>query len=554
MSRKMHSPDSQEERPSAVPVAGSSAESRLATEGAAVLVVDDREEDLLALEAILGGLELRIVKARSGEEALSRLLTADFAVILLDVQMPGMNGFETAEMIRQRDRSRHVPIIFLTGVDTTPAGQFKAYSVGAVDYMIKPVHAEVLRSKVSVFVELHRITRQMSLQAEHLRRMEEREHKRLLGRITEQRNRMFSLSPDLMCIARLDGFLQELNPPWEAALGWTHDQLLGHPLFEFVHPDDRAAAAATWTGLRGDSGTCHFETRVLCADGSTRWLAWTATRSPGDDLVYAAARDVTGSKRAEEDVRRLNEELERRVAERTAQLESANRELESFSYSVSHDLRAPLRAIEGFSRFLAESYGGKLDAEGNRLIGVVRENTRRMGRLIDDLLEFSRMGRAELLKTRVDLNELVRETLEQLKSDWSGRNVDFHIADLPAAWCDRSLVHQVFVNLLGNAIKYSRLQQTAIVEVGVDTAGGQPAYFVRDNGVGFDPAYAHKLFGVFQRLHTAEEFEGTGVGLALVQRVIHRHGGKVWAEGKVGEGATFHFTLPPETSTHAERK
>lgn len=549
MSRKTRPPETQEARPTAAP-AGSGP----APEGAAVLLVDDREEDLLALEAILAGLELRIVKARSGEEALSRLLTADFAVILLDVQMPGMNGFETAEMIRQRDRSRHVPIIFLTGVDTTPAGQFKAYSVGAVDYILKPVHAEVLRSKVSVFVELHRITRQMRLQAEHLRRMEEREHKRLLGRITEQRNRMFSLSPDLMCIARLDGFLQELNPPWEAALGWTHAQLLGRPVFEIVHPDDRAAAASTWAGLRGDSGTCHFETRVLCADGSTRWLAWTATRSPGDDLVYAVARDVTGRKRTEDDVRRLNEELERRVAERTAQLEAANRELESFSYSVSHDLRAPLRAIEGFSRFLAESHGAKLDAEGNRLIGVVRENTRRMGRLIDDLLEFSRMGRAELLKTRVDMNELVREALEQLKPDWSGRKVDFRIADLPPAWCDRSLVHQVFLNLLGNALKYSRPQEDATIEVGVDADGGQTAYFVRDNGVGFDPAYAHKLFGVFQRLHSAEEFEGTGVGLALVQRVIHRHGGKVRAEGKVGEGATFHFTLPPETSTHAERK
>jgi signal transduction histidine kinase len=240
-----------------------------------------------------------------------------------------------------------------------------------------------------------------------------------------------------------------------------------------------------------------------------------------------------------ERVRRHAEELEDKVLERTAELEAVNRELESFSYSVSHDLRAPLRAIDGYARMLQEDYGGRLDAEGARLLGVVRANAGRMGQLIDDLLAFSRLSRQQPATARVEMERLAREVADELRGE---RPVD--IAPLPPAHADGALVKQVWVNLIGNALKYSAKKPEPRVEIGACEEGEDNVYWVRDNGAGFDMRYAAKLFGVFQRLHRADEFEGTGVGLAIVQRIVSRHGGRVWAEGKPGEGASFFFTLP----------
>ena len=244
--------------------------------------------------------------------------------------------------------------------------------------------------------------------------------------------------------------------------------------------------------------------------------------------------------RLHERVRRHAGELERRVAERTAALESANKELESFSYSVSHDLRAPLRAVDGFAKILEEDYGARLDEEGRRLLGVVRSSSRHMGQLIDDLLDFSRLGRLALDKHSIDMASLAREVAQELRRP--GTALD--IGPLPAAHADPRLLRQVWANLLGNAFKYSGKRSGARVEVGAREEPAQSVYWVRDNGVGFDMRYVDKLFGVFQRLHGADEFPGTGVGLAIVQRVVARHGGRVWAEGRVGEGACFYFSLP----------
>jgi light-regulated signal transduction histidine kinase (bacteriophytochrome) len=222
------------------------------------------------------------------------------------------------------------------------------------------------------------------------------------------------------------------------------------------------------------------------------------------------------------------------VRERTA-------ELESFSYSVSHDLRAPLRAVDGYARMLEEDYGERLDAEGRRLLGVVRESATRMGRLIDDLLAFSRLGRQEPARRRVDMDALVREAIAEVRA---GSDAPIQASALPAADADPAMLKQVWVNLISNAIKYSSKRAEARVEIGGREDARERVYWVRDNGAGFDMRYADKLFGVFQRLHRAEEFPGTGVGLALVHRVVTRHGGRVWAEGKPGEGACFYFSLP----------
>jgi signal transduction histidine kinase len=240
---------------------------------------------------------------------------------------------------------------------------------------------------------------------------------------------------------------------------------------------------------------------------------------------------------------KMNEELEQRVQERTAELRAANRELEAFSYSVSHDLRAPLRAITGFSSILLEDYAPQLPDEAQRYLHIVGNSAQQMGQLIDDLLTFSRLGRMELRKQPVAPADLVRQVLEDLQAERAGRQVEIKLGDLPPCRAEPTLLKQVFVNLLGNALKYTRRQEAAHIEVGYLEKGGERVYFVKDNGAGFDMQYANKLFGVFQRLHRAEEYEGTGVGLAIVQRIIHRHGGRVWAEAAVDQGATFYFTL-----------
>ncbi len=250
-------------------------------------------------------------------------------------------------------------------------------------------------------------------------------------------------------------------------------------------------------------------------------------------------------------VRRLrleNAELERRVRERTADLEAANKELEAFSYSVSHDLRAPLRAIGSFSHILFEEHATHLSPDAQNLLSRVTANTRRMERLIEDLLRFSRLGRQPLAKQPINIAPLVREVLEELHKEQGDRRINVQVGDLPDCVGDPSLLKQVFVNLLSNAFKYTRQQETASVEVGYQAQEGEGVYFVRDNGVGFDMNHAGKLFGVFQRLHRADEFEGTGVGLSIVQRILQRHGGRIWVHAAVNSGATFYFTIPGGTA------
>jgi signal transduction histidine kinase len=238
------------------------------------------------------------------------------------------------------------------------------------------------------------------------------------------------------------------------------------------------------------------------------------------------------------------DELAQRVRDRTAQLEAANKELEAFSYSVSHDLRAPLRAIDGFSRIILEDYLEKLDDEGRRYLNIIRSNTQKMGQLIDELLLFSRLGRQEIRASGIDMGKLAKAVSEELKLAVPERKLKFTINTLIPGQGDQAMIRQVFVNLLSNAVKFTRPKERAVIEVDGRSEGNENVYTVKDNGVGFDMQYVDKLFGVFQRLHSSEEFEGTGVGLAIVQRIIHRHGGRVWAEGKVGEGASFYFTLP----------
>jgi PAS domain S-box-containing protein len=266
--------------------------------------------------------------------------------------------------------------------------------------------------------------------------------------------------------------------------------------------------------------------------------------SPARGHFVAVFDNVTKRKQIEETLRQLNLELEERVHQRTAQLEAANKELEAFSYSVSHDLRAPLRAVDGFAGILAEEHAGRLDEEGRRVVGVIRREATRMGQLIDDLLAFSRAGREPMRSVEIDLTTLARTVFEECAASAAGGKIRLTLNPLLPARGDPSLIRQVLVNLLSNAIKYTGPRAEAEIELGSRPEGSENVYWVKDNGVGFDPKYAHKLFGIFQRLHGDDQFAGTGVGLALVQRIILRHGGRVWAESKPSEGAVFYFTLP----------
>lgn len=401
-----------------------------------ILLVDDHSENLLALGAILESPSYNLVKALSGEEALKCVLYEDFAVILMDVQMPGMDGFEAAAIIRDRKRSRHTPIIFLTAIDKSQNRVVTGYELGAVDYLFKPVEPEILQSKVTVFVDLFRKTEQIKRQA--------------------------------------------------AQLAIANQQL---------------------------------------------------------------AQEIIQRRQAEEQVNKLNQDLEQRAMA----LEATNQELRAFNYAASHDLSGYLNRITGFSQALQEDYADKLDVEGNTYLQAVCNAAHRMRDLMNALLRLSKTTQWEMQYESVDLSALAQEIFAELPAK-PQRQVEVAVMPEIMAQGDRVLLKTALENLLGNAWKYTSKKTNARIEFGLCNSevkilnsplcsSDTVVYFVRDNGAGFDMSYADKLFNPFERLHSATEFEGTGIGLTTVQRIIHRHGGQIWAEGKVEQGATFYFTL-----------
>jgi len=342
--------------------------------------------------------------------------------------------------------------------------------------------------------------------------------------------------------------IEYVNPAFEHLTGYSEDEVVGRTprslkrakdkeLAEYTKAWDRLKQGIAWSG----SLTDHRRNGAPFAAEET--IA--PIRDNQGSLIgfVAVIRDITARRQAEENVRKLNEELETRVEQRTEQLKNAYQELEAFSYSVSHDLRAPLRAIDGFSRILLDEHGSGLSEEGRRLLSRVRVNTQQMGDLIDDLLTFSRLSRQPLERQTTALREVIERALSDLREERREREAEIRIGELPDAPADPALLKQVYVNLLSNALKFTRDAAPAVIEIEASERDGETVYSVRDNGVGFDAQYEDKLFGVFQRLHRAEDYEGTGVGLAIVQRIVQRHGGRVWAESPPGGGAAFHFTL-----------
>jgi PAS domain S-box-containing protein len=376
---------------------------------------------------------------------------------------------------------------------------------------------------------------------EEKRRLIAEENLRRLASIVES-------SDDAIISKTPEGIITSWNSGAERIYGYTKDEAVGHSVSMLVPPEGQDELSKVLVRMRQGERGQHFEATRQRKNGQRVVLSLTITPiHDGSGRIVAASmisRDVTERKAAEMEIQQLNEALSKKAL-------SLGEDIESFSYSVSHDLRAPLRYMEGFLDLLKNHIGGSLDEKGLHYLDTALESARQMGALIDDLLSFSRTGRVELSETKVILADLVKQAQQELAADLKGRKVVWTVEALPEVAGDPVLLRQVLVNLLGNAVKYTRTRAEAAIEIGCRGEAGEWVFFVRDNGVGFDMRYGHKLFGVFQRLHGADEFEGTGIGLAIARRVIARHGGRTWAEGVVGQGATFYFSLPKAAAAEA---
>jgi PAS domain S-box-containing protein len=521
-----------------------------------ILLVDDRSDKLLAIEAILAPLEQNLVTARSGKEALRHLLRQDFAVILLDVAMPGMDGFETAAMIRKRPRSEHTPIIFVTSISNSENNIFQGYSLGAVDYMITPITPEVLRTKVSVFVELHRKTELIRHQADQLRRIEEARHQRELGEAVDRleaetkRNRFFTLAIDLLGIADFNGCFLQINPSWEKVLGYSEAELREKPGLEFAHPEDRPAMTAQFEKLKRDNFPVYYEGRYQCKDGSYCWLGWTAAPFASEQLIYIFARDITARKANEQEIKSLNSELNRRINDLT----EVNKELESFNYSISHDLRAPLRSIASFTQVVLTQYDDVLPAEGQDYLRRVENAAKYMDKLLMDLLDYSRLSRSEMELVPVNLEGAVSDVLFSIDQEIRSCNAEIEIVrPLGSVIGHPATVRQILFNLIVNAMKFVGPDKVPVVRIWAEPADGFQRVMIQDNGIGIPTQFHRKIFGLFQRLHSHHAYPGTGVGLAMVQKGVERMAGRIGVDSEQGKGSRFWFLLRASNDTSDEQ-
>lgn len=606
-----------------------------------ILIVDDKKNNIFALEQMLSRPSRQFIGATTGKEALKIILNKDIDLIILDVQMPEMDGFEVAQIAKSNKRTKDIPIIFATAEKKEHEFMMKGFEEGAIDYLYKPLDKEITEAKVSVLLKLHFQKKQLIEKNVAL----------------EKYALLINNSADIICIINSRTFkFEEVNDAVFTLLGYSPAEIKGTPLLFYLSEESRAKIHAM---SKESKQKFSLETEIYSKKRTSKWFNWNIVNKDGlwfanarditeakeaeeiknylaavvrqsndaiylhnpegqiiswnegaekiyhfseaqalnmkiwnivpehlmeeahslinsilnnekiqaletkritkhgqmIDVVFSASiitdannvlksiaiteRDITQQKLSEKEIQVLNENLTKNLE----QLHAINAELESFSYSVSHDLRAPLRSINGYASIIQEEYHSTFDEEQKRLFGVIQQNAKKMGMLIDDLLEFSRLGRKEIKKSKVNTGDIVKQIVSEILPLIKKRPA-IEINDLPDVKGDYKLLYQVFVNLISNAIKYSSKTKDPLIEIGAVQKELKNVFYVKDNGAGFSMEYSHKLFGVFQRLHNHEEFEGTGVGLAIVKRIVAKHGGEVWAEGETGKGATFYFSLP----------
>ncbi len=490
-----------------------------------ILLVDDSAENLISLEAALDGLGQELVMAQSGMEALRHLLEDDFAAILLDVKMPEMDGFQTAELIRSRRRSRHTPILFLTAYKSDEH-LFRGYDMGAVDFLFKPIVPEILRSKVSVFVELSRNNALLRRQTEVLSKAE-----------TKFRS-LLEAAPDAMLISSEQGEIALVNTQAEMMFGFVRDELIGRNITLLV---------PGWSGPQA-----HRELRGVRKNGSEFPVEINVSPLQTEEgvLVTSAIRDVTERQRRDDQIRELNAKLEQRVAERTRELlksnealRQSNDDLNQFAYAASHDLQEPLRMVALYSEMLGKRYAGKLDREADQFIQFITSGAHRMEMLLKDLLAYSQAGSSEGPTESVDVNVVIEQVLFNLKAAIAENQAQITWDGLPVVEAHEIRLMQLFQNLVGNAIKYRR-QEAPQIHISAEERESDWLFTVQDNGIGIRPEYAQQVFGIFKRLH-GHTYPGTGIGLAICQRIVERYGGRIWVESTPEVGSKFCFTLPP---------
>ncbi|MCR4337663.1 MAG: ATP-binding protein [Candidatus Omnitrophica bacterium] len=505
-----------------------------------ILIVDDRPEGLLTLEAVLSSKKYNLVKATSGSEALSHILYYDFAVILLDVQMPELDGFETAKLIREHQRSKETPIIFVTAINKETSHIYRGYEAGAVDYIFKPLDPIILQSKVDVFVDLFNKNLKIKYQAELLHEMEVREKERQMVELEKESLRRYvnlaDAVPHIIIKIQKDGRIEYSNQRWCDYTG-IHYELNHWKNWQWVvHPQDRRQLLVFW--LRSHREGClNFQIQVRirrAKDGLYRWhLARFVAEFRNQELIgwIGTGTDIDDLKKSEQRLQSLSESLDR-----------SNRELEQFAFVASHDLQEPLRIISSYLDLLNLKYKDKLDDDAREFIAVTKDAASRAQKLILDLLEYARVGIKKMEFNEVNFESVFNQVLQNFSLLIKERGAEIVHTPLPTLIADHLQMVQIFQNLISNSLKYC--DHAPRIEIKAEKKSKEWIFSFKDNGIGIDSQYYDRIFVIFQRLHTMTQYQGTGIGLALCKKIVERHRGKIWVESMPQQGTTFYFSIP----------